>query len=145
MRPLLFTVLLALPALAGDIDAFLKSLNIEARADLNGFSARVSTQFQVGDVQVRAVLGKVSDPADAFMVFQLGQMSHQPVERVLEIYQTHKNKGWGQMAKELGIKPGSKEFHALKRGEFQLRGSREGDDHPGKGKEKKHGKGRGKS
>ena len=49
------------------------------------------------------------------------------------------------MAQELGIKPGSKEFHALKRGDFQLKGSRESDGHPGKGKEKKHGKGHGRS
>ena len=43
-------------------------------------------------------------------------MSSKPVDYVLNKYRTEKNKGWGVMAKSLGIKPGSKEFHALKAG-----------------------------
>lgn len=142
MRRFLLAACLTLPALAGDLDGFLKSLNIQARSDLNGFSARVAAQFQIGDLQVQAVLNKVDDPADAFMIFQLGHMTRQPVERVYEVYKSHKGKGWGNVAKQLGIKPGSAEFHALKRGDFQLRGGRGEDADTPKGN--KHGKGRGK-
>lgn len=150
MRPLLIALLVAAPVFADGLDDLLRNLNVEARADRNGFSARVSTQFNVGDVQVRAVLGQVSDPADAFMVFQLGQLTRQPVDRVLAVYKTHKGHGWGRMAQELGIKPGSAQFHALKRGEYRLTGSASGghgeggDEGHGKGKGKGHGKGHGK-
>ncbi len=49
---LVFTV----PALAGDgLDAFLRNVNIQARADMNGFSAKVSAQFGVPEAQVRGV------------------------------------------------------------------------------------------
>jgi hypothetical protein len=70
------------------------------------------------------------------MVFQLGKMARQPTDRVLQVYQSGKGKGWGAMAKDLGIQPGSREFHALKRGDFRFDGA-PGDDHG-------NGKGRGK-
>jgi hypothetical protein len=130
--------LAALPGAAGTLDEFLGNLNVQAQADVNGFAARVSSQFHVGDAQVRMVLGSVQQPADAFMVYQLGQMTGRPPEEVLRVYQGHKGRGWGELAKELGIKPGSREFHALKRGDFQLAGG------AGPGNGKGHGKGHGK-
>ncbi len=50
------------------------------------------------------------------MVFRFGEMSARSTEYVIEKYRSEKGKGWGTLAKSLGIKPGSKEFHALKRG-----------------------------
>jgi len=62
-------------------------------------------------------------------------MSGRPTARVVEQYRAHRDKGWGVLAKSLGIKPGSREFHALKRDQDLYSG-----DHKGKGKGK--GKGR---
>jgi hypothetical protein len=122
----------------GGLDGFLGNLNTQARSDMNGFAARVSAQFGVPEVQVRAVIGTVSAPADAFMVFQLGEMTHRPTNEVLQVYKANRGRGWGVIAKSLGIKPGSPEFHALKRGDFALYGG------PGGGPGKGHGKGRGR-
>jgi hypothetical protein len=145
-RTVIAALLLALfcsQALAGGgLDGFLGNLNVQARADMNGFSAKVSTQFGVPMAQVQAVIGTVSEPADAFMVFQLGQMAQQPPERVVQVYKANHGKGWGVIAKSLGIKPGSPEFHALKRGDFVLSGEPGGG--PGEGHGKGHGKGKGK-
>jgi hypothetical protein len=47
---------------------------------------------------------------------------------VLKEYKTSKGKGWGVIAKSLGIKPGSAEFQALKNGQDLFNGN--------KGKEK---------
>jgi hypothetical protein len=124
----------------GGLDGFLSSVNVQARADLPGFSAKVSAQFGVPVPQVQAILARVDTPADAFMVFQLGQMAHRPPETVLQTYRTHRGKGWGVIAKELGIKPGSREFHALKNGEL-VYGAAPGDA-SSKGKGKGKGKGR---
>ena len=136
-------VFLAMPATAGGgLDGFISNLNVQARADMNGFSAKVAMQFGVPEVRVRAVLGSVREPADAFMVFQLGRMGQCPPERVMEVYKTRHGQGWGAMAKELGIKPGSAEFHALKRGDLRFDGRPQGGQ--GKGKDKEHGKGHGK-
>ncbi|CAG0973262.1 hypothetical protein BURK2_01422 [Burkholderiales bacterium] len=128
---------------AGGLDGFLSNLNVQARADMTGFAGRLSAQFGVPGVQVTATLGTVREPADAFMIYQLGQMSHQPYERVLQTYQAKQGKGWGVIAKSLGIKPGSAEFHALKRGDFALTGRPDNASHQGRGHDKGKGKGKG--
>jgi hypothetical protein len=93
-----------------------KDMNIRADADPSGFRAQLSARFKIGDAQVRLVLGNVDRPADAYMVFRLGEMSSLSTDYVLSKYRAGKSKGWGALAKSLGIKPGSREFHALKQG-----------------------------
>ena len=128
-----------LPGVASaSLDDFLHSVNVQARADLPGFHAKVSAQFGVPVPQVEAVLGRVATPADAFMVFQLGQMAHRPPETVVQTYQAHQGKGWGVIAKELGIKPGSREFHALKNGDLVYGDAVTSSPGKGKGKGKEH-------
>jgi hypothetical protein len=102
-------------ASAGDFD-WLKDLSIQAQADPSGFKYRLGTRFSIGDVEINAVFSNVPDPADAYMVLRLGEMSSKPSSYVIEQYKANKNQGWGVMAKNLGIKPGSDEFHALKLG-----------------------------
>jgi len=135
---LLVAILVTVPGVAAaSLDSFLGSVNAQARVDLPGFHAKVSAQFGVPVPQVEAVLARVATPADAFMVFQLGQMAHRPPETVIHTYQAHKGKGWGVIAKELGIKPGSREFHALKSGDLVYGGG------PSEGGSKSKGKGKG--
>jgi hypothetical protein len=141
---LILALLSPLAAFAGGLEIFLSNVNVEARADLPGFSAKVSAQFGVPIPRVQAVIGSVREPADAFMIFQLGQMSGQPTERVLHTYKSGKGKGWGAMAKELGIKPGSAQFHALKSGDLSFTGHPGGGQGSAPGKGKGHGKGHNK-
>lgn len=131
-------------AFAGGLDGFLSNLNIQARADMNGFSAKVSAQFGVPVVQVRAIIDTVKEPADAFMCLQLGQWTQQPTEQVVRVYKANQGKGWGVIAKSMGIKPGSAEFHALKRGDLTFSGQPAGEQGEGPGKGKGRGKGHNK-
>ena len=136
---ILFLVLVGIPGVASaSLDDFMGRVNAQARVDLPGFSAQVGAQFGVPVVRVDAVLGQVATPADAFMVFQLGQMAHRPPETVLQTYQSHRGKGWGVIAKELGIKPGSREFHALKNGDLTFGEASADGQGKGKGKGKGH-------
>jgi hypothetical protein len=103
-------------AIASDF-GWTKDFNIQAHADPSGFRARLATRFNLGDVQVKAVLSNSDCPADAYMMLRLGEMSGRPTDYVVKKYRNNKGgNGWGALAKSLGIKPGSKEFHALKRG-----------------------------
>jgi hypothetical protein len=130
-----FPCLMILPAQAStDLDVFVSNLNVRAQTDLGGFKVRLSTQFGVPTARVDAVMASVKTPGDAYMCFRVGQVASKPVEVVTKEYQGNKGKGWGVIAKNLGIKPGSKEFHELKKGNFN------GDD-SGSGK----GKGKGKN
>ncbi|QWV95769.1 hypothetical protein KP004_17235 [Geomonas oryzisoli] len=143
-------ILIPTAAFAGGLEVFLSNVNVQARADLPGFSLGLSTQFGVPVTQVQMVVRSVAEPADAFMILQLGQMSHRPPESVLAVYQPNRKKGWGAIAKELGIKPGSREFHALKNGDLHFagggseRGGGRGDG-PGNGHRGGHGRGRNNS
>ena len=143
-------LLVSAPAVfAGDFD-WARDFNIQAQADPSGFRARLATRFHIGDVQVNAVLGNIGNPTDAYLVLRLGEMCGRSPEYVINKYKSNKGQGWGKLAKSMGIKPGSAEFHALKRG-HDMRGGY--DRSPvlyssydsGKGKEKKvKSKGKGK-
>ncbi len=125
-----------------DLDGFLKKVNEQAKADMKKFTVNLSAQFNIPLPKVDLIIKTVSDPADAFMVLQLGRMSNKQPEAVVRIYESNRGKGWGVIAQELGIKPGSPEFHALKRGDFSLTGQPAADAGHGHGKGK--GKGRNK-
>jgi len=127
---------------AGDFD-WLNNLSIQATADPSGFRVRLGTRFQLGDAQISAVIGQVNSHSDAYMVLRLGELSHRPINDVLDVYRTGKHKGWGKMAKELGIKPGSSEFHALKQGhDLDYGGGSNTKKSKGKSKNKNKGKGK---
>jgi hypothetical protein len=134
----LMVLSIASAAAAADFE-WLKDLNIKAQADPSGFKASLAARFKIGDAQITAVLSNVERPADAYMVLRLGEMSGQPTDRVTDRYRSAKGQGWGNLAKSLGIKPGSPEFHALKRGHDLDGGGGKGH---GKGKGKGKGKGR---
>jgi len=136
LSAVLFICFLILPAQASsDLDVFVSNLNVQAQADLGAFKVRLSTQFGVPAARVDAVMASVKTPGDAYMCFRVGQVASKPIEVVTKEYQSNKGKGWGVIAKNLGIKPGSKEFHELKKGSFN------GDD---SGSDKGKGKGKGK-
>ena len=121
------------------LDSFLADLNAQAAADPYAYNTRLSNQFGIPLSQVQTITRRVDSPADAFMVLQLGHMTGRPFETVYPAYKNNRGKGWGVIAKELGIKPGSAEFHALKNGDFALAGepNEKGHGH-GKGKGKGH-------
>jgi len=133
---MLAIVLSATVVEAGDFD-WTKNFNIKAEADRDGFRARLSTRFKIGNAQVQVVLGNVGSPSDAYLVLRLGEMSSKSVDFVLGKYKTEKGKGWGVLAKSLGIKPGSNEFKALKAGSDMY-----GKTDTNKGKKKNKGKGK---
>jgi hypothetical protein len=127
----LLGLILPASALAGSLTDFVSKLSMEAKADPSGFKAKLRAQFPVPGGTLDLVLNNVADPADAYMMLKIGEVSGQPVERVLDVYKANQGRGWGYIAQQMGIKPGSAEFHALKGGPS------------GKSKGKK-GKGRGK-
>jgi len=127
-------LLVSSAASAGDFD-WIKDFNIKAEADPDGFRARLAARFDLGDVQIKTVLGNIEEPADAYMVLRLGEMSGKPTDHVMRTYKSAQGQGWGALAKSLGIKPGSKEFQALKNN---------CDLYDDNGSTKKKGKGKGK-
>ena len=158
MKPIKFMVLFLFAqtifltnVFAGDFD-WLKNLNIEAKADLSSFRLKLASRFNIGDAEIKTVIRATDKPSDAYMIFRLGEMTHRTVDDVIRVYRPNKKRGWGYMAKKLGIKPGSHEFHELKeRHDFYHEPAAEHGHHHdndnGMGREKHHGNnhGHGKS
>ena len=131
-----------------DLNIFLGDLNQQAQGSPLDYNTKLSNQFGVPQPQIATLLGSVAAPADAYMCLQVAQMLGIPHTQVLRSYNTHRNKGWGAIAQELGIMPGSPEFHALKNGDFAFTGTPGGKHHGDhkKGKDGDHdddGKGNG--
>ena len=120
--------------IAGDY-GWLKDMNVKAEADPSGFRARLATRFRINDIEVEAVLSNVHKPADAYMVLRMGEMSGYSTDYALNKYKANQGKGWGTIAKSMGIKPGSSEFHALNQGQDLYDGGN-GGKNKGKGKDK---------
>ena len=139
---ILFLIAVSAVSAHADLNNFLSNLNIQANADMDGFGVKLSAQFGVPLPEVQAIIKAVALPADAFMCLQLSRMANKQPERVVQVYKSNTGKGWGTIAKELGIKPGSAEFHALKNGDLAFTGQQEEETEKGQSKSKGKGKGK---
>ena len=120
------------------LDRTLAKLNARTRGpDLSEFVSDVSLSYNIPGTEIEDLLYRVKmTPADVYMTVGLASIIKRPINVVVGEYKANKGKGWGVIAKRLGIRPCSREFHALKKGgAVQLAKAK------GKGKaEKKYGK-----
>lgn len=113
------------------LDLDLEHLNMSALADKDNFIKQFSASYNTSEEKIRGFMERDKmNPADIFMSFEISRLSKKDVDDVVNEYKNNQGQGWGNVAKKMGIKPGSPEFHELK----------------GKAKEKKHkmNKGQGK-
>jgi hypothetical protein len=96
------------------LETSLNDIGASAKIDLPGFTAEVSLQWGLPQAQVQTILSQGLAPAEVYLAAALASISGKPVAVVVDSYKKNKAKGWGAIAKDLGIKPGSKEFKALK-------------------------------
>jgi hypothetical protein len=153
--------LLSFRASTGDVemDGVLTNVDVQARQDIGLFKSDVSINFGVPLPKIEHSL-KILSPGDLFMAAQMSVSLNKPFDVVVETYTKNKGKGWGAIAKDMGIKPGSPEFHAMKKS-MKTKGAKvgkggsgksasKGSDNPkpakasGNGGKEKGGKGNGK-
>lgn len=98
------------------LEASLNQIGASAKLDLPGFTAEVSLQWGLPRAEVQAVVAQGFQPAEVYLIAALAKLSGKTPTVVIDVYKRNRSKGWGFVARELGIKPGSKEFKALKDG-----------------------------
>ncbi len=125
-----------------EMDNMLKDINVKAQADISIFKNDVSISFEIGKPKIEVLLQTMT-PGDIYMAAEVAAIIHKPIETVADSYKLNKNKGWGEIAKELGIKPGSKEFHEMK-AKFKNKSSKANKGGQGNSGSKGNGKGKGK-
>jgi len=99
-----------------DLDAVLSNLNVEAGGYVDAFVSELSISYIIPKVQIEDLVYKMRMPfGDVFVSVWLASSTKKPLSVVVKEYEVNKDKGWGVMAKNLGIKPGSEAFHSLKK------------------------------
>jgi hypothetical protein len=168
MRKLLATTVLALGLAAGSAQAQAQDFTFGWNprsgdvwmdvwlGDMNRYGSRYRDPFVDELVRYHAaprdlvvdLLARRWAPGDIYFACALARLAGRPCRYVVELWERDHAKGWGAMAKRLGIKPGSPQFHQLKRGmvpsydrwgrpiELDAQLQR---DFPGRGKGPKHG------
>lgn len=134
MRKLLASSLLALGLAAGSAHAQDFSLGWNPRSgdvwmdvwlgDMNRYGSRYRDPFIDEMVRYHGAPRDLVDdllrrrwaPGDIYFACALAKLVGRPCRYVADIWERDHGQGWGAVAKRLGIKPGSAEFHRLKRG-----------------------------
>lgn len=121
------------------LEAELNQFNTEAKGDLSAFKSKLSVDFGIGIPKINDMLA-IMNPAEILLSARMKDILGIEIDVVIGSYQANKEKGWGAIAKDLGIKPGSAEFHALK-GKSKQNKANHGNsngkgDSKGKGKNK---------
>ena len=124
-------------ATARGLESFLDEIEVGASKDMGSFRADLRLTFDVSSGTIDGLFEVMSKPSDVYMCLRISEVAKQPIDRVVEEHQQHMGEGWGVIAKNLGIKPGSEEFHALKEGRLSSNSGGGSPDNGSKGKNKK--------
>ena len=134
MRLLLATALLTAGLAAGTASAQTFTFGWNPRSgdtwidmtlgDMNRYGNRYRDPFVDEMVRYHAaprdlvvdLLSRHWAPGDIYYACALAQLIGRPCRYVVEVWERDHAQGWGAVAKRLGIKPGSAQFHQLKRG-----------------------------
>lgn len=96
-----------------ELDSDLQSINAKAKLDIAGFKIDINKSYNLPIPKIDELL-KIMEPAEIILANDISDVAKKPLDEVVSSYKTNKDKGWGAIAKDMGIKPGSPEFHALK-------------------------------
>ena len=124
-----------------ELNQSLIAIDANANLDFGSFKVDISGSYSITGKKIDYLSIEIGMSAgDIYLTVELAKITGRSVDQVVNVYKTHKDKGWGVIAKELGIKPGSSEFHALK-DNAKEKGKKSNTGNNGKGK----GKGKEKS
>jgi hypothetical protein len=119
-----------------ELETDLNTINAKAKVDFGKFKAEMAVKYNIDEKKIEYMHTEVAmEPAEIYLAFEIGKIANKPIDVVIEEYKINQKKGWGVIAKDLGIKPGSSEFHALKN-ETKLSSGRKVHGNSGKSKGK---------
>jgi hypothetical protein len=100
------------------LDAALGDINLRTHGKtLDDFIANISATYNVPRVRIETLINiEKLTPGDIYMAAGVAKIMKCPFDKVIDEYKNNNGKGWGVVAHSLGVKPGSKEFHEIKKG-----------------------------
>lgn len=147
MRKIIILLLALLPLISSaqisfntgnvQFDSDLNTINANANLDFGAFQTDLSIGYNVPEKKIEHMRGTLNmAPGEIYLALEISKISNCSVDIVIDDYKKHKSKGWGYIAKEAGIKPGSSKFHQLKNHSHNKKNKGKGHKHS-----KNHGKG----
>jgi hypothetical protein len=98
-----------------ELDANLTDINVSAEKDFALFKTEMKNSYNVTEAKIddlKVTFGMQA--SDIFMTLDIAKSTGKSVDDVAAEFKKNNGKGWGVIAQNLGIKPGSDEFKALK-------------------------------
>ncbi len=100
-----------------NLDYQLGKINERAKANPDGFIQHLSQDYGIPQEEIRQAKERHGlSYGDTYMATALARKNHRRVGDVAAEYEQNQGKGWGVMAMNMDIKPGSPEFKELKAG-----------------------------
>ncbi len=100
---------------ATDFD-WMVSLNLRSNSDPYNYRYGLMDRFHYNESEVVYIMDSVYEPADAYMIFRLAELSNRPPEYVLRIYRERRFAHWDDFALYLGIPVYAPVFMSLRHG-----------------------------
>lgn len=104
---------------SGDVwvDQHLSDMNQYGQRHRDGFINEMVRYYGAPRALVTELLvNRRWAPGDVYYACAIGQIVGRPCQSVVNEWDRNHGEGWGVVAQRMGIKPGSAEFHRLKRG-----------------------------
>ncbi|WP_294877322.1 MULTISPECIES: hypothetical protein [unclassified Sulfurospirillum] len=120
LKPSLFSllalgVLMAPLSLSADVDfEWRLSLNNRYHSDPHGYRYGLADRFRMPESRVIVILDSVREPADAYMIFRLAELSGKPYDYVLSVYRQNQYLSWAEIASLVGVIISSNDFNTLR-------------------------------
>jgi hypothetical protein len=92
----------------------LHEINLITKFNMAEFSLKVANTWGTSEKNVLLGFSRGLNAYEVYLVIALARLSGRQPIAVITMYEQNRSKGWGALAKSLGIKPGSKSFKKLK-------------------------------
>jgi hypothetical protein len=97
------------------LEVTLGNMNVEAGTNLTVFKSDLAVSFSVPVVQFEFLFTREKmTPAEVYLALEISKTTHKPVTVIAASYRKNRHRGWGYIANEMGIKPGSAHFKNMR-------------------------------
>ena len=103
-----------LPSLNASDFEWRVNLNLRSHSDPYGYRYGLVNRFVMSESDVMLILNRVYEPADAYMIFRLAELSGLSPEYILNVYYERRHYGWHDIALFLGIRSDRHDFIVLR-------------------------------
>jgi len=89
-------------------------LNASAKLNIPSFYTDMSIEFGIEKPELRKAAAIGMQPGEIYLAAGMAKTTGKSFPEVVKNWEKNKGKGWGVIANNMNIKPGSEEFKALK-------------------------------